>query len=94
MVQGLSEGRAVSHYNNIKTVRRTSLKQETINGMMHVSLNGKGTALYDRRPAVFEFLRKKERRNRQPSDELYKNRDLLKSFFKLRMALFSTYCFS
>ena len=47
--------RAVSHYNNITTVRRTSLKQETINGIMHVSLNGKGSAFYDPRPAVFEF---------------------------------------
>ena len=52
--------RAVSHYNNIKTVRRTSLKQETINGVMHVSLNGKGTAFYDPRPAAFVFLRIKE----------------------------------
>ena len=62
--------RAVLHYKNIKTVRRTSLKQETINGVMHVSLNGKGTAFYDPRPAVFEFLRMKERRNRQPCHEL------------------------
>ena len=74
--------RAVSHYNNIKTVRRTSLKQETINGVMHVSLNGNGTAFYDPRPAVFEFLRKKERRNRQPCDELYKDRDFIKKFFQ------------
>ena len=72
--------RAVSHYNNIKTVRRTSLQQETINGVMHVSLNGKGTAFYDPRPAVFEFLRKKERSNRQPCDELYKDRDIIKFF--------------
>ena len=73
---------AVSHYNNIKTVRRTSLKQETINGVMHVSLNGKGTAFYDPRPVVFEFLRKKERHNRQPCDELYKDRDFIEKFFQ------------
>ena len=58
--------RAVSHHNNIKTVKRTSLKQKTVNGVMHVSLNGNGTALYDPRPAVFQFLRMKERQNRQP----------------------------
>ena len=69
--------RVVSHYNNIKTVRRTSLKQETNNGVMHVSVNGKGAAFYDPRPAVFEFLRKKERRNRQPCDEVYKDRDFI-----------------
>ena len=74
--------RAVSHYNNIKTVRRTSLKEETINGVMHVSLNGKGTAFYDPRPAVFEFFRKEERRNRQRCDELYKDRDFIKTCFQ------------
>ena len=74
--------RAVSHYNNIKTMRRTSLKQEKINGVMHVSLNGRGTAFYDPRSAVFEFLRKKERRNRQPCDELHKDRDFIKKFFQ------------
>ena len=31
--------RAVSHYNNIKRVKRKSLKQEAINGVMHISLN-------------------------------------------------------
>ena len=55
--------RAVSHYTNITTVRRTFVKQETTNGLMHVSLNGNGTAFYDPRPAVVEFLRKKERPN-------------------------------
>ena len=87
--------RAVPHYNNIKTVRRTSLKQETINGVMHVSLNGKGTAFYDPRPAVFEIWRKKERDvtgNRAMN--FTKTGTLLKSFFKKRMALFSTCCFS
>ena len=74
--------RAVSHYNNIKAVRRMSLKQEIINGVMHVSLNGKGTALCDPRPAVFESLRIKERWNRQPCDELYKDRDFIKKFFQ------------
>ena len=49
---------------------------------MHISLNGKDTAFYDPRPAVFEFLRKKERRNRQPCDELYKDRDFIKKCFQ------------
>ena len=50
--------------------------------MMHVSLNGKGTAFYDPRPAVPQFLRKNERRNRLPCDELYKDRDFIKKFFQ------------
>ena len=78
----MTSERAVSHYNNIKTARRTSLKQETINGVMHVSLNGKGIAFYHPRPAVSEFLRIKEPHNRQPCDELYKDRNFIKKFFQ------------
>ena len=36
--------RVVSHNNNIKCVKRSSLHQETINGVMNISLNGIGTA--------------------------------------------------
>ena len=81
-LHSMATEKVVSHYNNIKTVRRTSLKQETNNGVMHVSVNGKGTAFYDPRPAVFEFLRKKERRNRQPCDGVYKDRDFIKKIFQ------------
>ena len=69
----------VSHYNNIKNVKRSSLHQETINGE---SLNGIGTAYYDPRPAVFTFLKKKDRRNAQPCSELYKQRDFVRKFFQ------------
>ncbi len=74
--------RAVSHYNNVKSTKRASLKQETINGIMHVSLNGKGTAHFDPRQAVYEFLKQKDRRNREPRSELYQERDFVKKFFK------------
>ena len=73
--------RAVSHYNNIKTPERASLKPETINSIMHVSLNGKGTSVFDPRPAVYEFLKRKNWRNRLPNEELYQNRDFIKKFF-------------
>ena len=73
--------RAVSHYNNIKTSQRASLKQQTINSIMHISLNGKGTAYFDPRPAICEFLQMKDRRNSQPDRELYKRRDFIKKFF-------------
>ena len=93
----LATERAVSHYKNIKAVRRTTLKQETINCVMHVSLNGHGTAFYDPRPAVFEFLKIKERRNRQPCNELYKDRDFIKKFFQkengtLCFCFFNCFC--
>ena len=60
---------------------------------MQVSLNGRGTAFYYPRAAVFEFLRIKERQNKPPFDEIYKDRDFIKKFFKQRMALFSTLVF-
>ena len=73
--------RAVSHYNNVKTPGRASLKSQTINSVMLVSLNEKGTAVFDPRPAVYEFLKRKERRNREPSNEHFQNQDFISKFF-------------
>ena len=74
--------RAVSHYNKVKTSGRASLKTESINHYTYVSLNGKGTAFYDPRPAVSEILKRKQRRNTKPSAEIYKERDFVKTFLK------------
>ena len=74
--------RVVSHYNNIKTSQRSRLKESTINTIMHISLNGKGTALYDPRPAVFAFMTKKNRRNTEPDKELYKEREFVRKYFR------------
>lgn len=73
--------RAVSHYGNIKTPERASLKPETINSIMQVSLYGIGTSVFNPRPAVYEFLKRKDRCNRVPNEELYQNRDLIKKLF-------------
>ena len=72
---------AVSHYNNIKTSSRASLKPESINSYRHVSLNGRGTAYFDPRPAVYEFLKSKDRRNKEPTAESYREREFIKKFF-------------
>ena len=74
--------RVVSHYNKVKTSGRASLKTESIYYCMHVPLNGKGTAFYDPRPAVSEFLKRKRRRSTEPTAEIYKERDFVKMFFK------------
>ena len=74
--------RVVSHYNNIKTSQRSRLKESTINSILHISLNGKGTALYDPRPAVFKFMTKKDRRNTAPDRELYKERKFIRKYFR------------
>ena len=73
--------RAVSHYNNIKTSSRASLQPESINSYLHISLNGTGTAFFGPRPSVYEFLKRKQRRHREPSAEVYRERDFVKKFF-------------
>jgi hypothetical protein len=57
-------------------------QQDSINARLHVSLNGVGTAYYDPRPAVAEFLRKKNRRCREPDREVYRERDFVTKFFR------------
>ena len=64
--------RVVSHYNRVKTEDRTSLKLETINNILQISLNGKGTAFFDPREAVAELLKKKIRRNSRPDIDCLK----------------------
>ena len=51
--------RVVSHYNRVKTEDRTTLKLETVNNILHISLNGKRTVFFDPREAVAEFLKRK-----------------------------------
>ena len=74
--------RGVFHYNNVKSAGRSSLLPETINTILHISLIWKGAAFFDPRPAVYEFLTSRERRNREPNKELYQQRDFVKHFFK------------
>ena len=74
--------RVVSHYNRVKTEDRTSLKLATINNILHISLNGKGTVFFDPREAVAEFLRRKERRQSKPDTELFKCREYMKIFIR------------
>ena len=74
--------RVVSHYNRVKTEDRASLKQTTINNVLQISLNGKGTVLFDPREAVAEFLKRKSRRNSQPDTELFKDREYMRKFFR------------
>ena len=83
--------RTVSHYNNIKTSNRASLSQQSINSIMHISLNGKGTAFFDPRNAVAEFLKQKERHDRQPEQEIYQTRSFIKKFFQKTMVVYDCY---
>ena len=74
--------RVVSHYNRVKTEDRACLKQTTINNVLQISLNGKGTVLFDPREAAAEFLKRKSRRNSQPDTELFKDREYMRKFYR------------
>lgn len=75
--------RVVSHHNKLKSIQRSSLANETVNDRLIISVNGKGTATYDPRPAVAAFLKKKDRRNREPDAEIYQNREFIEKFFRV-----------
>lgn len=71
--------RIVSHYNTIHSDHRP-MKEATVNSRLLVSLNGGSIASYDPRPAVANFLKKKDRRMREPT-EAYKTREFAVKFF-------------
>ena len=54
------------------------MNSETINARLHIALNGMGTAHYDPRLAVVHFLSARNRREREPSVEIYSRRDFVK----------------
>lgn len=54
--------KVISHYNQIKFIHRLTTSDEIIYSTMFVILIGIDSAVYDPRPAVARFLRKKERR--------------------------------
>ena len=45
---------------------------------MHVSLKGTGTGYFDPKPAVFDVLKSKDRRNRELTAEIYREREFNK----------------
>ncbi|KAG5861413.1 hypothetical protein JTB14_038203 [Gonioctena quinquepunctata] len=70
--------RVISHYNNMKIPFRMSSNNDTLNDRLMIALNGQGTAYFDPRPAIAEFFR----RYREPTPEIYTNKDFIKKFFR------------
>ena len=68
----------ISHHDNIKSQKRSTLSRQTINRRLIISLNELGTAFFDPREAVAKFMTSKNRRNRTPDYELYTNREFVK----------------
>jgi hypothetical protein len=73
--------RVVSSYYIVKSDHRAGTKLATINKRLNIALNGCGTAYFNPRPSVIKFLQIKNRRERKPEAELYKERFYMKSFF-------------
>ena len=76
--------RIISVYNKIVTPNRQSILSVHIDtkSRMLIALNGIGTAKYDPREAVGEFLKRKDRRQRKPDCDLYKKPEYVAKFFR------------
>ena len=72
----------VSHHHIIVGDHSSSMNEETRNARLLIALNGSGTAQYDPRAAVNEFLKMRERRRGAPDPELTKNRPYLTKFLR------------
>lgn len=73
--------RVISCHTELKSDLRSSMSRETVNDRLCIALNSAGTAHFDPRPSVADFLTMKKRRNTLPDNELYKNREFVKKFF-------------
>lgn len=73
--------RCVSNYNNFRSAHRLRMQPETVNCHLQVALNAVGTASFDPRPAVAEFL-KEDRRYREPDPDSYRKRPFMIKFFR------------
>lgn len=62
--------RVMSHYNRVVSLHRRSASIETVSQRLIISINCRGTAYFDPRPAVVKFLTKKDRRFRPADFEL------------------------
>lgn len=75
--------RIISHHNLVVDDQKTCMNSNTINARLHIALNGVGTAHYDPRLAVVHFLSVRNRREREPSVDIYSQRDFVKKFFRM-----------
>ena len=68
----MQKDKIVSHHSMVVDDHRTSMNADTINARIHnIVLKGLGTALYDPRMAIVHFLSARNRREREPSIDIY-----------------------
>jgi len=70
-------------YEKLKSDLRSSMLRETANNRLCIALNSPGTAFFDPKPAVADFLTKKDRRLHEPDSDIYKKREFVAKFFSL-----------
>ncbi|ESN94256.1 hypothetical protein HELRODRAFT_164062 [Helobdella robusta] len=71
--------RVISCHTELKSDLRSSMSRNTVNDRLCIALNAIGTANFDPRPVVADFLSSKTRRSTLPDDELYRNREFVKN---------------
>ena len=69
-------------YNMLFTNLRMATSSETLVNRLFIYWNGVSTATFDPRPAVHEFLTRKDRRMNLPKMSSYAERDFVVKFFK------------
>ena len=74
--------RCVSTYNMLFSDLRTSTSDTTLIDRLLIHWNGVATALYDPRPAVQNFMLRKDRRMKLPVTSTHIERDFIKKFFE------------
>ncbi len=73
--------KCVSTYNMLFSDLRTSSSEDTLVSRLLIHWNGVPTACFDPRPAVQNFMLRRDRRMRLPVISTYKGRDFVKKFF-------------
>lgn len=74
--------RIISSYNLIDDNMRASLLSDTIDERLIIALNGDGTAGFDPRQAIGRFLGRKQRRYKEPTSCIFKEREFIRKFFR------------
>lgn len=78
---------AVSNYNNVRSIHRLSINQETVNSRMQIAINGAGTLTFDPRPCVVKFLHSRQRREKLLDVDKYCTKECIAKFFRLGSSL-------
>ena len=78
---GMHVERLVSLYNDVNTLRRSGLNEDTNNDRLAIAFKFSGTANWNPQPSIAKFLTMKGRRETVPDIQTYENRAFVRTFF-------------